>query len=244
MDNLENLNLFNGIYKNKTILVTGHTGFKGAWLTLWLKALGAKVVGYSLQPPTEPSLFETLELEKHITHIIGDIRDAEKVRTVFEKHKPDIVFHLAAQPLVRVSYDNPRYTFETNVIGTLNVLEAAKKTPSVKVLVNITTDKCYQNKEISYSYQEQDPLGGNDPYSSSKACSEHITHAYRQSFFHPDNHGTKHTLAIATARAGNVLGGGDWAQDRIIPDCVKALSQNKPIQIRNPNAVRPWQFVL
>ncbi len=242
MDNMENVNF--KAYKDKRILITGHTGFKGAWLALWLHKLGAKIIGYSLPPPTQPNLFEAIQLEKDIIHVTGDVRDKEALEKAFKEHNPEIVFHLAAQPLVRYSHQDPRYTYETNVLGTLNVLEAVKKTPSVKVFINITTDKCYENKEVLYGYKETDPLGGNDPYSSSKACSEIITHAYRHSFFNPEQYGSKHNVAIATVRAGNVIGGGDWAEDRLVPDCVKALSQNKTIILRNPKAIRPWQFIL
>lgn len=229
-------------YKNLKILVTGHTGFKGSWLTLWLKCLGANVIGYSLLPNTEPAMFQELNLQKECVNIFGDIRDAAKLNEVFQKYKPDIVFHLAAQPLVRLSYFEPVQTYETNVIGTLNVLEAAKNCPSVRAFVNITTDKCYENKEINYAYKEDDKLGGYDMYSSSKACSEILTSSYRNSFLQNEQ-GERHFL-LASARAGNVIGGGDWAMDRLVPDCIKSINKNKPIQIRNPHSVRPWQHVL
>jgi CDP-glucose 4,6-dehydratase len=221
-------------FSGKKILITGHTGFKGSWLTLWLVNLGAEVIGYSLEPPTKPNLFEILRLEKEITHIIGDVRDGEKLKNVFKKYKPEIVFHLAAQPLVRVSYKEPKLTYETNVMGTLNLLEAVRETESVKVVIVVTTDKCYENKEWFYGYREVDPLGGYDPYSSSKACVEILVSSYRNSF----------QLPVATVRAGNVIGGGDWQVDRLIPDCVKALSKGETIKIRNPDAIRPWQHVL
>ena len=221
-------------FSGKKILITGHTGFKGSWLTLWLVNLGAEVIGYSLEPPTKPNLFEILQLEKEITHIIGDVRDGEKLKNVFKKYKPEIVFHLAAQPLVRVSYKEPKLTYETNVMGTLNLLEAVRQTESVKVVIIVTTDKCYENKEWFYGYREVDPLGGYDPYSSSKACVEILVSSYRNSF----------QLPVATVRAGNVIGGGDWQVDRLIPDCVKALSKGETIKIRNPDAIRPWQHVL
>jgi CDP-glucose 4,6-dehydratase len=221
-------------FSGKKILITGHTGFKGSWLTLWLVNLGAEVIGYSLEPPTKPNLFEILRLEKEITHIIGDVRDGEKLKNVFKKYKPEIVFHLAAQPLVRVSYKEPKLTYETNVMGTLNLLEAVRQTESVKVVIVVTTDKCYENKEWFYGYREVDPLGGYDPYSSSKACVEILVSSYRNSF----------QLPVATVRAGNVIGGGDWQVDRLIPDCVKALSKGETIKIRNPDAIRPWQHVL
>ena len=220
-------------FSGKKILITGHTGFKGSWLTLWLVNLGAEVIGYSLEPPTKPNLFEILRLEKEITHIIGDVRDGEKLKNVFKKYKPEIVFHLAAQPLVRVSYKEPKLTYETNVMGTLNPLEAVRETESVKVVIVVTTDKCYENKEWFYGYREVDPLGGYDPYSSSKACVEILVNSYRNSF----------QLPVATVRAGNVIGGGDWQVDRLIPDCVKALSKGETIKIRNPDAIRPWQHV-
>ena len=231
-------------FTGKRILVTGHTGFKGSWLTLWLIKLGAEVIGYSLEPPTKPSLFEILNLEEKIIHIIGDIRDEEKLKKVLKKYKPEIIFHLAAQPLVRVSYKEPKLTYETNVMGTLNLLEAVRETQSVRVVIVVTSDKCYENKEWVYGYRESDPLGGYDPYSSSKACVELLISSYRNSFFNPENYGKTHQVALATVRAGNVIGGGDWQVDRLIPDCVKALSKGETIKIRNSNAIRPWQHVL
>lgn len=234
--------LFGNAYEGKRVLVTGHTGFKGAWLTLWLKQLGADVIGYSLAPESN-SLFTELGLENEITHYVGDIRDFDKIQSVFRDHKPEYVFHMAAQPLVRDSYSRSRYTFETNVIGTVNVLECMKATDGKNVLVNITTDKCYENKEWHYAYRENDPLGGYDPYSASKACSELVTNSYRESFFNPNEY-ERHLTAISTVRAGNVVGGGDWAEDRIIPDCIRALSNGKRINVRNPEAIRPWQHVL
>lgn len=229
-------------YKNLKVLVTGHTGFKGSWLILWLKYLGANVTGYSLSPNTEPAMFNVLNLQNECVSILGDIRDAVKLNEVFQKYKPDIVFHLAAQPLVRLSYFEPVQTYETNVIGTLNVLEAAKNCPSVRAFVNVTTDKCYENKESNYAYREDDKLGGYDMYSSSKACSEILTSSYRNSFLQNEQ-GVRHFL-LASARAGNVIGGGDWAMDRLVPDCIKAINENQPIQIRNPHSIRPWQHVL
>lgn len=228
----------NSFYDRKRVLVTGHTGFKGSWLTLWLTIMGAKVLGYALEPNTDPSLFNVLNLHKDIDHVIGDIRDLEKLKEVIIEFKPEIVFHLAAQPLVRLSYREPRLTYETNVMGTVNLLEAIRQTKSVRAVVNVTSDKCYENKEWVWGYREIDPMGGYDPYSSSKGCSELITAAYRNSYF-------KNTeTAIASARAGNVIGGGDWAEDRLIPDIVRSLSQGKQIIIRNPKATRPWQHVL
>ncbi|WP_457636426.1 CDP-glucose 4,6-dehydratase [Persephonella sp.] len=236
--------LFNNIYKGKKVLLTGHTGFKGSWLTLWLKQLGAEVIGYSLEPPTDPSLFEILNLEKEIIHVIGDIRNEKKLKETFKKYKPDIVIHMAAQPLVRYSYMNPKETYETNVLGTLNVFEAVRETKTVRVIINVTSDKCYENKEWVYGYRENDPMGGYDPYSSSKGCAELLTSAYRNSFFNPENYGKTHNVALASVRAGNVIGGGDWAEDRLIPDCIRALSKKETIYIRNPHATRPWQHVL
>lgn len=232
------VNLFNSIYKGKKVLVTGHTGFKGAWLCLWLKELGANVIGYSLNPNTKPSFFEILNIDKEIVSIIGDIRDEKYLNDVIENYEPEIVFHLAAQPLVRLSYIDPKNTYETNVIGTLNLFESIRKSSSVKAIVNITTDKCYDNKEWVYGYRETDPMGGYDPYSSSKGCVELLTNSYRQSFFNNLN------ISVASVRAGNVIGGGDWAEDRLIPDIARAISQNKEIITRNPNATRPWQYVL
>lgn len=230
--------MFEEFYSGKKVLVTGHTGFKGSWLTLWLTMMGAKVLGYALEPNTDPSLFNVLNLHKDIDHVISDIRDFEKLREVITEFKPEIVFHLAAQPLVRLSYREPRLTYETNMMGTVNLLEAIRQTKSVRAVVNVTSDKCYENKEWVWGYREIDPMGGYDPYSSSKGCSELITAAYRNSYF-------KNTeTAIASARAGNVIGGGDWAEDRLIPDIVRSLSQGKQIIIRNPKATRPWQHVL
>jgi CDP-glucose 4,6-dehydratase len=232
------------VFQNKKILITGHTGFKGSWLSLWLKALGAQVTGYSLEPPSQPSNFEACGLEKEIIHIHGDIRDFKHLSAVFNKFMPEIVFHLAAQPLVRLSYKEPRLTYETNVMGTVNVLEACRNTESVRVIVNVTSDKCYENKEWVWGYRETDPVGGRDPYSSSKGCAELVTSAYLKSFFAPEELTKKHRIALASVRAGNVIGGGDWGKDRLVPDCMRALSLGEEIQIRYPLAVRPWQHVL
>jgi CDP-glucose 4,6-dehydratase len=236
-------NIFKNIYKGKTVLVTGHTGFKGSWLTLWLKQLGATVIGYALEPYTKDDNFVVSNLQNKVIDIRGDIRDLDKIMDVFNKYNPDIVFHLAAQPLVRLSYELPKDTYEINVMGTLNVLECIRNTKSVKVAVIITTDKCYDNKEQIWSYRETDALGGYDPYSSSKGCAEILIASYRNSFMNPEKY-KEHGKAIASARAGNVIGGGDWSKDRIIPDCIRALIQDEIIQVRNPNAVRPWQHVL
>lgn len=229
---------FNNMYNGKKVLVTGHTGFKGSWLSIWLKNLGAEVIGYSLEAPTEPSLFNICKLDDKITSVIGDVRDQEKLNKIFEKYKPELVFHLAAQPLVRLSYKNPKETYETNVMGTINVLEAATTNTNVKAVVVITTDKCYENKEWMYGYRETDPMGGYDPYSSSKGCAELVVSAYRNSFYNEKG------IALSSVRAGNVIGGGDWAEDRLIPDFVRVVSEDKPIVIRNPLATRPWQHVL
>jgi CDP-glucose 4,6-dehydratase len=233
--------LFSGVYSGKTVLVTGHTGFKGSWLILWLQLLGARVIGYALPPHTEPSLFQLSNAQEGITHIIGDTRDLSKVREMCQTYKPDFVFHLAAQSLVRYSYEHPVETYETNVMGTIHLFEAIRATPSVRVCVNVTSDKCYENREWEYSYRENDPMGGYDPYSSSKGCAELITAAYRRSFF---NIGNSPPVRLASVRAGNVIGGGDWARDRLIPDCVRSLAAKSPVIVRNPEAVRPWQYVL
>ncbi len=234
-------NLFAGIYKNKTVLVTGHTGFKGSWLVYWLKQMGANVIGYSLEAPTNPNHIELLNLD--ITSIIGDIRDLEKLNIIFEKYKPDIVFHLAAQPLVRLSYENPIETYETNVIGTLIVFEACKKA-NVKAIVNITSDKAYENREWIWGYRENDPMGGYDPYSSSKGCADILANSYRNSYFNLNDYKKTHNTLLASCRAGNVIGGGDWAQDRLMTDVILSVSQDKKVSIRNPYATRPWQHVL
>jgi CDP-glucose 4,6-dehydratase len=229
------MNLFKGVYKGRNVLITGHTGFKGSWLTLWLQELGANVIGLALKPPTKPSHFELLNLD--IKSIMGDIRDQKALIKTFHKYNPEIVFHMAAQPIVRYSYDNPTETFETNVMGTVNVLEASRKTASVKAIVNVTSDKVYENKEWEWGYRENDTIGGYDPYSCSKGCSELVTSSYRNSFF-------KNKALIASARAGNVIGGGDWAVDRLIPDIMRAVSKGKQVLIRNSQAIRPWQHVL
>ena len=210
---------------------------------MWLAELGAKVIGYSLEPPTKPNMFKALNLQDKVTHIIGDVRDDQHLLSVFKEYQPEFVFHLAAQPIVRLSYKEPKLTYETNVMGTVNVLEAIRRTKSVKVAVIITSDKCYENKEWIYGYRETDPMGGYDPYSSSKGCAELAVSAYRRSFFNPEKY-NKHGVALSSARAGNVIGGGDWGLDRLVPDCIRGLSRNKIITIRNPNAVRPWQHVL
>ncbi|RKX63740.1 MAG: CDP-glucose 4,6-dehydratase [Thermodesulfobacteriota bacterium] len=237
--------MFLGIYENKKVLVTGHTGFNGSWLSLWLRELGAEVIGYSLGLPTKPSLFEIIGLRNKIdAHIVGNIRDEQHLLSVFKKYEPEFVFHLAAQPLVRFSYKEPKVTYETNVMGTVNVLEAVRKTKSVKVCIIATSDKCYENKEWIYGYREVDAMGGYDPYSSSKGCAELVVASYRKSFFNPNDYGNTHNVALSSVRAGNMIGGGDWGENRLIVDCIKALSQNKTILIRNPEAIRPWEYVL
>jgi CDP-glucose 4,6-dehydratase len=226
-------------WAGKTVLVTGHTGFKGSWLCLMLQGMGAKVVGYALQPPTTPSIFEVANVANGMVSIIDDVRDGAKLQQVFAEHQPEIVLHLAAQALVRYSYANPVETYATNVMGTVNVLEAARHTASVRSLVNVTTDKCYENREWVWGYRENEPMGGFDPYSSSKGCSELVTAAYRNSFF-----AGKGGAAVASARAGNVIGGGDWALDRLIPDIMRSIMSKQPVLIRSPHAIRPWQHVL
>lgn len=225
-------------YKGKKVLVTGHTGFKGAWLCAILCLAGAEVTGYSLEPPTDPNMFDIIRLEGKINSIIGDIRCFDMLKKTFDESKPEIVFHLAAQPIVLESYRNPKYTYETNVLGTVNILECIRACDCVKSFVNITTDKVYKNNETNIGFTENDPLDGFDPYSNSKSCSELVTHSYKSSFFSDEN------VRISTARAGNVIGGGDFAADRIIPDCVRAAMKNEPIKVRNPNSVRPYQHVL
>jgi len=230
-------------WSRKKVFITGHTGFKGSWLSLWLQQLGAEVTGFALPPPTQPSLFQVVNVEHGMNSIIGDIRDDELLTNVIKKTEPDIVIHLAAQPLVRQSYVDPVLTYSTNIMGTIKLLEAVRQTPSVRAVVNVTTDKCYENKEWMWAYRENEPMGGFDPYSSSKGCSELITAAYRNSFFNMVKNG-KHQVALATARAGNVIGGGDWADDRLIPDILRAIETGESIKIRNPYATRPWQHVL
>lgn len=230
-------------WKDKRVLLTGHTGFKGSWLSLWLQSMGAQVAGYALAPPTNPSLFEVADVGTGMDSFIGDIRDLEYLRRVFAEHRPEIVIHMAAQPLVRYSYAEPVETYSTNVMGTVNLLEVVRTTPGVKVVVNVTSDKCYENREWAWGYRENEAMGGYDPYSSSKGCAELVTAAYRNSYFHPEKYST-HGVAIATGRAGNVIGGGDWADDRLIPDIVRAIMQGQPVNIRSPHAIRPWQHVL
>jgi CDP-glucose 4,6-dehydratase len=231
------------IWKGRRVFLTGHTGFKGGWLALWLAQKGAIVRGYALDPSTTPNLFDVAKIGSVIDDVRGDIRDGERVMHTMTEFKPEIVMHLAAQPLVRYSYEDPIGTYETNVIGTARVLEAVRKTPSVRAVLSVTTDKCYENKETLRPYKEADPLGGYDPYSSSKACAEIVSAAYRQSYF-PVAEIAKHGVALATARAGNVIGGGDWSLDRLIPDLVRGFLAKEDVRIRRPKAIRPWQHVL
>lgn len=225
-------------WQGKRVLLTGHTGFKGGWLALWLQSMGATLRGIALAPPTSPSLFDVARIDEGMDHCIADIRDFAAIRTLIADFQPEVVLHLAAQPLVRLSYRQPIETYATNVMGTLHVLEAARKAGSVRTIVNVTTDKCYENREWPWGYRENEPMGGHDPYSSSKGCVELASSAWRRSFL------TDEGIALATARAGNVIGGGDWAEDRLLPDILRALQQGEPMLIRNPHAIRPWQHVL
>jgi CDP-glucose 4,6-dehydratase len=230
-------------WNGKRVFMTGHTGFKGGWLSLWLQQLGANLTGYSLPPSTSPSLFELANVADGMHSVIGDIRDSENLLSAMQNAKPEIVIHMAAQPLVRQSYVDPVETYSTNVMGTVYLFEAIRKTLSVRSVVNVTTDKCYENNEWIWPYRENEPIGGYDPYSNSKGCSELVTSSYRNSYFNP-NHYQEHGVALASARSGNVIGGGDWAADRLVPDIISAFAENKPAIIRNPNAIRPWQHVL
>lgn len=231
------------MWNDKKVLITGHTGFKGSWLCLLLHNLGAEVYGYALDPPTNPSLFVEANIEELITSFIGDIRDFKNLQAVFHKVQPEVVIHMAAQALVRESYKFPVITYSTNVMGTVHLLEACRNTPSVKAVVNVTTDKCYENREWHWGYRENEAMGGYDPYSSSKGCSELVTSAYRNSYFNYSDY-QNHGLAVATARAGNVIGGGDWADDRLIPDFIRSIISGEKFKIRSPYAIRPWQHVL
>lgn len=235
--------LFNGAYLGKRVFLTGHTGFKGSWLTLWLNALGAEVTGYSLGPPTSPSLFECARIEEVCSSVYADVRDYQALLSSMSASGPDVVIHMAAQSLVKTSYERPLETYETNVLGTANVLEAVRRTPTVRLCISVTSDKCYENREWVYAYREVDPMGGYDPYSSSKGCAELVGAAYRRSFFNPKRY-VDHAKALVSVRAGNVIGGGDWAPDRIVPDIARALSRGEAVAVRNPGSIRPWQFVL
>jgi CDP-glucose 4,6-dehydratase len=231
------------LWRNRRVFLTGHTGFKGGWMALWLTQMGAKVCGYSLAPPSEPSLFEVARIGERLNHIEGDIRDLPRLQAAMQNFAPEVVFHLAAQSLVRRSYVEPVLTYATNVMGTVNVFESMRQTASVRAAVLITTDKCYENREWQWGYREEDRLGGRDPYSNSKACAELVSAAYRDSYFPPAKLAT-HGVAIATARAGNVIGGGDWALDRLIPDLIRGFAAGEQVAVRNPFAIRPWQHVL
>ena len=228
-------------WKNKKILITGHTGFKGSWLTIWLKKLGADITGFSKSIPTNPNLFEISNIEAEINSINGDVQDYQFLKETITKVEPEIVFHMAAQSLVIKSYSDPIETYSTNVMGTVNLLNAIKETKKSKIVINVTSDKCYENNESLEGYKEDDPMGGHDPYSSSKGCSELITKSFRESFF---NSNTEENVALASVRAGNVIGGGDWAENRLIPDIIRSIKNNESVNIRNPNAVRPWQHVM
>ena len=230
-------------WAERKVLITGHTGFKGSWLSLWLQRLGADVVGYSLPPPTLPNLHDVARVSEGMASVLGDVRDLQHLQATLDDHCPEIVFHMAAQPLVRRSYQDPVDTYATNVMGTVNVLEAARRSRGVRVVICITSDKCYENREWLWGYRENDPMGGRDPYSSSKGCAELVISAYRHSFFRAEEY-QHHQVAVASARAGNMIGGGDWAKDRLIPDAVAALMEHRPVSIRFPNAIRPWQHVL
>ena len=230
-------------WKNKRVLITGHTGFKGSWLSIWLQHMEAVVAGYALKPPTTPNIYELTNVAQGMTSIEADIRDFEQLFSVLNQFQPEIIFHMAAQPLVLRSYDDPIETYSTNVMGTVYLFEVIRQIKSVRAVINVTSDKCYKNQEWVWGYRENEPLGGHDPYSNSKACSELITSSYRNSFFKPSDY-KRHGVAIASARAGNVIGGGDWAKDRLIPDCIKAWLSGRVIDIRYPQATRPWQHVL
>jgi len=225
-------------------MITGVTGFKGGWLAQWLITLGAEVTGYSLDPPSQPSFFKATRLDKDLHFVHGDIRDLGRLQRTLSDHKPEIVFHLAAQALVSLSYTEPHQTYETNVMGTVNLLESVRQTPSVRAVINVTSDKCYENREWIWGYRESDALGGRDPYSSSKGCAELVTNSYLCSFFDPHRFNKDHKVSLASVRAGNVIGGGDWGTDRLLPDAVRALSEGDPVFIRSPKSIRPWQHVL
>jgi len=227
-------------WKDKKVFITGHTGFKGAWLSLFLYSLGAKISGYALNPPTEPSLYELCKINRFVNSKIADIRDGKLLINAMLDEAPEIVIHMAAQSLVRVSYSNPVETYEVNVMGTVNLFEAVRNCKTVKAVINVTSDKCYENREWCWGYREDEPMGGYDPYSNSKACSELVTSSYRRSFFNEKDH----CAAVASVRAGNVIGGGDWAADRLIPDCLRALLKGEKIIVRNPKSIRPWQHAV
>lgn len=236
--------MYNNVYNGKTVLVTGHTGFKGSWLSIWLTMMGAKVIGYSLDPYSDKGNFCACKLDKKLfADVRGDVRDYQKIKETIDTYKPEIIFHLAAQALVRTAYQYPRETYETNLMGSVNILEAVRNSDCVKTVVMITSDKCYENVEQIWGYKETDRMGGYDPYSSSKGCAELMISSYRNSYFNPKDY-AKHGKAIANVRAGNVIGGGDWSDNRLIPDCIRFIESNKDIEIRNPIATRPWEHVL
>ena len=236
--------MYNNAYKDKIVMVTGHTGFKGSWLSIWLTMLGAKVVGYALDPYSPRGNYSASHLNNRLfADLRGDIRDSDALESAVEKYKPEIVFHLAAQALVITAYASPKYTYETNLMGSLNVLEAVRKSDSIKTAVMITSDKCYENVEQIWGYKETDRMGGYDPYSSSKGCAELMISSYRNSYFNPKDY-SKHGKAVASVRAGNVIGGGDWSENRLIPDCIKAIEESRNIEIRSPKSTRPWEHVL
>ena len=230
-------------WRGRKVFLTGHTGFKGGWLSLWLQSLGAELTGFSLEPATNPSLFKVANVEHGMTSLIGDIRDGESVMRAMKDARPEVVVHMAAQPLVRYSYDHPVETYSTNVMGTVHLLEAVRAVGTVRSVVIVTSDKCYENKEWVWGYRENEPMGGYDPYSNSKGCAELVVSAYRSSYFNLTNY-EKHGVAIASARAGNVIGGGDWAANRLVPDILRSVEADRPVEIRNPHAIRPWQHVL
>jgi CDP-glucose 4,6-dehydratase len=240
---LESLEMNPSFWRGKRVFLTGHTGFKGSWLSIWLQHLGAEVTGYALNPPTDPSLFEAANVADGMRSIIGDVRDLGALQKAMQEASPEVVIHMAAQPLVRYSYSNPVETYATNVMGSVHLFEAVRNTKSVMAVVNVTSDKCYENREWVWGYREDEAMGGYDPYSNSKGCAELVTAAYRSSFFNPDQY-NQHGVAVASARAGNVIGGGDWAGDRLIPDFIRAIVADETVVIRSPNAIRPWQHVL
>ena len=243
MDKVVGTGLFENFYRGRKVFITGHTGFKGSWLCILLNWLGADVYGYALEPPTNPNFYNIAAIDQTVSSTIGDIRDYDLLSETIKKVMPDVLIHMAAQPLVRQSYIDPRETYEINVMGTVNLLDISRKLGGIKAILNVTTDKCYENKEWHWGYRENEPMGGYDPYSNSKACSELVTSSFRSSFFNPGEY-KKHGVAIASARAGNVLGGGDWSEDRLIPDFIRAIMDGKKMKIRNPYAIRPWQHVL
>ena len=240
---MEKMVVNSNFWKNKKVLLTGHTGFKGSWLSIWLKKLGVELIGFSKDIPTEPSLFELAKVSENMKSITGDIRNFSVIQRIIQENQPEIIIHMAAQSLVRESYENPINTFSTNIMGTVNLLESLKESKKTQVVINVTSDKCYENNNLGNSFSENSPMGGYDPYSSSKGCSELITSAFRNSFYNLKEFDS-HKLSLSTVRAGNVIGGGDWAKDRLIPDIIKNISKGIPTQIRNTKSIRPWQFVL